>query len=125
MISLFHPTLLSLYDLLLPPPSPKVPSFSSLTLSLEHPYLLNLISRFEEKYFLILSLLVELDVSFPTIEPLKEALLVNGIERADVRCFIIDLTELLLIIYFSHPLVLASLPLLPSLTPITSSILPE
>ena len=123
MISLFHPSLLSLYDHLLPPPSTKVPLFSSLTSSLEHPYVLNSIANFEDKYHLILSFLVE-STPFASMALLKEALLLNGIDRSDVRSFIIDLTELLLIIYFSHPSVLASLPLLPSLTPITS-ILPD
>ena len=125
MISFTHPLLLHLYDQLLPQPSSSVPCISSLILNSPHEYITTSVQSFEVKYHDLIASIIDSDSVFVSISDLKEALLLCGFNRSYVRSFVIDLSELLLIIYFSHPSVLSALPLLPEAFPLPCYQLPD
>ena len=118
-----HSSLLYLYDHLLPQPDPSVPAISSLITDISHLYVLNRVEFFELKYHDLLMSVIESSCLHDSIDSLKVFSLSLGFDRAYVRSFIIDLSELLFIIYFSHPLVLSGLRLLPDKSPLSSSLL--
>ena len=123
MTIFFHPSLLYLYDQLLPQPDPSVPAISFLITDISHLYVLNRVETFELKYHDILMSVIESSCLLDSIDSLKAFSLSLGFDRAYVRSLIVDLSELLFIIYFSHPLVLSVLRLLPDKAPLSSSLM--